>query len=146
MLDEKEYRKTGWVDGEWIALADGGRWSFPRPVIEFGPEFGADGSIELGKPRPTLDAAYDAKIESLITATDGIEEFRAVMCLAVDLLGRNYELGPDQYRVLLRRRVRDEQNAEMWRAINEVVIGNDAPKPTAGGSGSPAGSPGSPAP
>lgn len=136
MLNEAELRKEGWVEGEWITLADGNRWCFPRPMIELGPEFGDDGSIELGKPRVTIDSTYDAKMEDYITSENGVDEVRALMRLAVDLLSRNYDLKPEHYREILKYRVGDESSKAMWAAIGDVAIGNSPPKPTASGSAS----------
>jgi hypothetical protein len=134
MLDEKALRKPGWSEGEWVTLCDGKAWCFPRIILDLGPEIGEDGSVDLGKPRPSLDDAYDRLLDAYIASNNALEEARALMRIAVHLLGFNYDLTPGDYRVLLRRRIGDQANLEIWRAIAEVAIGNDAPKPTAAGS------------
>lgn len=123
MLDEKEFRKPTWVEGEWITLADGGRWSFPRPVIQFSPVFGADGSVEWGDRALSFGPDYDAKVEAFASADNGIDQTNAALKLAVDLLGRNYTLGPGEYRTLLRWAREDPENQEMWDQVVRVACG-----------------------
>lgn len=138
MLDEKEFRKPYWVDGEWIALGDGGRWSFPRPRVRIEPLVSDDGTtVAFGRQKPTFDRRYDDLVEAFLMADDGTDQGNAILRLAVDLLRRNYDLAGEHYATLLPWIEDDEQNAEMWEAIADVAFGR-APKRTASGSASPA--------
>ena len=137
MPSEAEKRKPGFTPGVPIVLSDGQAWEFPRPTVaitEFIPTFGPDGAIGAGARR-RFGGDYDAKLEAFQAAGGGVAELTALFALAVDLLGRNYDLTPAEYQRILVFRPGDETNRETWQAIANVAQGDDGPKPSPVGDG-----------
>lgn len=136
MLDESALRRAEFVEGEAIPLGDGQSWSFPRPILEIYPTPGDDGVYKFeGVRRRRFGPDFERKLDAF-AATAGAgyrEQLEALLQVAVDLLGRNYDLKPEDYGVLLPWRPRDEANDAMWGAIAEVA-GGFAPKAEAVGS------------
>jgi hypothetical protein len=128
-LDEADRRLPTFREGVPILLADGQSWHFPRPTIELFPTFDADGQVADFDGRPSFGPDYDDKLESFYAAEKGPSELKALMVLAVDLLGRNYRLGPIDFARLIRYRKEDEANRKMWQAIADTAQGN-GPKPS----------------
>lgn len=134
MLDESALRRAEFVEGETIVLGDGQGWEFPKPVLELYPVPGPDGRLRFEGLRRSFGPDYDRKIDAFAESDAG-ESLNALLDLAVDLLGRNYDLEPEDYAAILSWRPNDEANEEMWRSITAVAMGRDAPKAGAVGSG-----------
>lgn len=129
MIDEKAKRKPGFVPdaaSEGIQLADGQVWYFAKPVVEFFPSF-VDGRATFGATA-TFGADFDAKVKALDDATRAAEYYPALFTLAMDLLGRNYDLTESDHATILRFRAGDPASTEAESAIFSVALGV-APKP-----------------
>lgn len=130
--DEPSLRRPDFAGGVPIMLSDGRAWTFPRPEMSdlyFRP--GPDGKPALAAGL-TFGPEYEELVEEYLAADDGAAELKALAALAMDLLSRNYALGPADFRALLRvRRAGDPGEAEnraMWEAIADVALGR-GPKP-----------------
>lgn len=136
-LDESALRRPEFVEGDRIRLCDGQEWSFPRPIVEIYAVPGDDGIYRFeGMRRRRFGPDFDRKLDAF-AATAGKtyrEQLESLLQVAVDLLGRNYDLKPADFGELLAWRRDDESNDDMWRAIAEVA-GGFAPKADAVGSG-----------
>lgn len=124
-LNETELRKPEWAEGEWIVLADGQKWSIPKPTIRVRPRF--DGAQVDLSATTTFGAAFDSMVEEIDNAESGADRIRALYRLAIALLERNYNLQPDDYGNLLEFTIGDEQGEGMLGDIYNVAVGN-APK------------------
>jgi hypothetical protein len=126
---EKRWRKPE-ASGIPITLADGEAWLFPRPKVGLSALVDSTGRPRFAqKSTRSFGADYDALVDAFIEADDGVNEAEALLALAVDLLGRNYDLAPSELVTLLPRWFDDDANQEMWRAIADAALGR-APKPT----------------
>jgi hypothetical protein len=123
-LVESERRLATFREGVPIVLADGQTWHFPRPTIELFPTFDEEGRVADFDGRPSFGPDYDDKLDAFVQAEKGAAELKALMVLAVDLLGRNYRLCPGDFVRLLRYRKGDEANRAMWQAIADTAQGN----------------------
>jgi hypothetical protein len=94
MLDEQAYRRPDFVGGILIRLADGQSWSFPSAVA---PGAARDGATNGG----AFGSDYAVLLEAVREADDETERLRAELALAIYLLARNYDLGPNDYQELL---------------------------------------------
>jgi hypothetical protein len=94
MLDEHAYRWPDFIGGILIRLADGQLWSFPSPVA---PGVTRDGAANGGAFGPD----FGVLLEAVWEADDETERLRAELALAIYLLARNYDLGPNDYQELL---------------------------------------------
>lgn len=129
-LERPRRRQPFDARGAAVVLADGQTWTLPKPLLGLFPEVGADGTPRFGvQPRFHFGARYDALIDAFAESDDGVAEANALLALALDLLGRNYDLAGLDLGALLPRLFHDDRNAEMWRAIAEAALGK-APKPT----------------
>lgn len=138
MPDEKGARRESFdPDSVPIALGDGQLWYVPPPrTWSFFPMVGGDGSVAAGAAR-SFGPDFDALMERARGAEpNSVEQIGAIMAVGVDLLGRNYDLPPAAYRVLLPYRPGHEPDMAMWAAILAVAGGADGPKPGPDGSGS----------
>lgn len=104
MLDEMKFRRESFREGEWVTLADGSRWSAPRPFVRFVPAedpnepqgWGVGVVLTYGHASPIddlVDAARDAP--------DPDARLGALFRLAVAMLAVNYELGRDDLAAVL---------------------------------------------
>lgn len=125
-----------------IALADGQAWHFPRPTIDVFPAFRDDGAVELAG-RPSFGPAYDDLIDAFHQAATPADQLRALFALAIDLLGRNYDLAPADFTRLLRFRGGDPECEATWQQIVDVALGRGPKACPVGGrpTWSPTGSP-----
>jgi hypothetical protein len=128
MRSEANSRREPFLGGEAITLGDGRPWYFPKPKVGSLPQLGEDGEIRFDRARRSFGPEYDAKVDVYLEAEDGVGELNALCVLAVDLLGRNYELSVPERLSLLPRWFDDDTNTDMWRAIADVALGR-SPKP-----------------
>src|SRR4051794_36661563 len=94
MLDERLNRRSDFRPGWPIRLADGRDWSLPGP-----PARGSQGGVTAGAP--VFEPDYEALLEALRDPEDEADRLRCELALAICLLGRNYDLGPDDFDALL---------------------------------------------
>lgn len=139
MLDEQALRRPEFAEGIPIRLTDGQEWHFPEPVLTFLPEFDAAGEVTgFGAARRSFGPDWDRKLDAFVEADPGsLDEVNHLLILAVDLLRRNYTLGPADLRTLLPLSA-DGTDRAMWEEIATVILGTHAPKPSADGSARPA--------
>jgi hypothetical protein len=83
MLDERALRRTAFVAGTNVVLADGQSWTLPERRLDHD------------------DPEYVAMLRMVHEAEDRSEVLRAELALTIFLLSRNYELTPELYRTLL---------------------------------------------
>lgn len=94
MPGESDLRRDDFLPGIPVVLADGAAWTMPGP-----PPWPA---TAVADPRhATFAAEYAANVAMVMEAEDEAERCRAELALAIVLLGRNYRLGPAEYRVAL---------------------------------------------
>jgi hypothetical protein len=134
-LDEEALRRPEFVRGVPIRLADGQDWQFPKPTIDLFPVVGQGGQVAVGGA-PTFDVQYDELVEAFFRARalGPAEQLQALFALGVDLLARNYDLRPEDYRRLLRFHAGHEAYEAMWQGILDVALGA-APKASPVGAG-----------
>jgi hypothetical protein len=130
MLDEISLRKTEFVEGHRVILADGQSWSFPRPKIRFVPKL-VDGKFEVSGGA-SFGPEFDANLDVLygVTESDGIERLRVKFEMTCRLLMANYSLTPENLAELVVVEIGDPASEERWQQTTEVLFGN-SPKPTA---------------
>jgi hypothetical protein len=138
VLNERKLRRIATIDYcEPITLDDGQIWFFPRPVISAAARqvvVRDDGSIDVvmsptGFESHEFTDDYLAKVEALCMARYIGEEQQALAELAVDLLKRNYNLEPSDFRRLLSFPISGDY-APYWEKIRDVAIGTSSgPKP-----------------
>ena len=102
-LDETRARRTGFVVGPTVRLADGRDWSLP-----------------LREPGVS-DREYDALLALIDTSEDRNEALRAELALTIFLLLRNYDLPPDAVDFLLRFAPGDRALAVLQAGVHEVA-------------------------
>ncbi len=115
MLDENALRRNGFRQGTTILLADGQAWTFPSP-----PEPDAVG--EEG-----FDPGYAEVLAAIMESEDRSDLLRAELALAICLLGQNYELGPFEYRCLLRCPSDSPVLARMQQAFHQLALDHCRP-------------------
>jgi hypothetical protein len=129
MLDERSLRKPSFSAGYPVVLADGQAWTFPKPRIRFRPRIGSDGRVEVGGGAG-FGPEFDASIDVLygVVETDGIEQLRVTLEMAVRLLRSNYDLTNDDVATLIVYEPNDPEAMERWGELERVLIGI-SPKP-----------------
>lgn len=140
--DEAARRRPG-IDAAGsvpVRLADGNEWLVPRPRIDLVPVF-KDGILADVGRRYSFGEAFYRKQAALADAAGGPAGpyLLAAFDLAIDLLGRNYDLDESDYQALIPYRDSDPASVAMWRAIVAVASGDGPPAgdgPKAGDSGS----------
>lgn len=95
MLDEMALRRSDFLPGVRIRLADGQEWTLPgAPSGDPGPE--------AGGPEPdALGADYAGIVAAILEAENEAERRRAELALGIALLARNYRLAPSDFRAVL---------------------------------------------
>lgn len=138
MIDEASRRRPDWVEGEWIKLEDGQRWSFPRPIIRLNLREN-DGVLGTERPQAETNRKFGDRFwalhSNLLAALQGDDMDAIVLAFAeaaLDLLRRNYDLATEDLEDVLFFVLNDEANTSMWRSIGDVVRGI-GPKPSAAG-------------
>jgi hypothetical protein len=113
MPTEDIHRRPGFQSGRSIRLADGQEWVFPAPVTR-GTGDAEDADI-------AADSSYLALLRALEEAEDRAELRRAELALTIHLLGRNYDLGPEDYQRLLGLTPGSPELARMQDELHELV-------------------------
>ena len=132
-LDESSLRKSKLNPGQPVVLADGQSWMIPCPRIVYLPDFGPNGGFRI-EAVSTFGPEFDRKVQILRDAESVPDEAAALLGVAVDLLGRNYDLGPEQYRALLRYETGAEEVnqplAEIYRIATGYGVAIESNQPT----------------
>jgi hypothetical protein len=129
MLDEKELRKPTFSEGHTVTLADGQKWTFPKPRIRLVPKI-VDGKVEIGGGA-TFGPEYDDRLDALFGTreVDPTERLRLQFEVAVRLLQSNYDLRDEDVSQLIVLELGDQASDERWEQLTDVLLGN-APKPS----------------
>ena len=116
MLNERTRRRPDFLAGAPLRLADGQPWTLP--AAEGGP----------------LGPIGEGLVAAIREAEDEAELVRAELALAVALLGRNYALGPSEYRELLEAEPGSPAASDLRLALRQLgrdhVQAASAPAPT----------------
>lgn len=94
LIDEVAARRPDWVEGEWILLADGQRWSFPRlrGRLLMAPNPEVQWTVG-GHPDPDTGEAFRAAHELLLSEqATAVDMMNLTAHLATLLLLRNYRI------------------------------------------------------
>lgn len=137
-IDEPALRREGFTEGTEITLGDGQEWTFPRPWIRLFPVLDpATGktTVSGGKGFGPEHAAKLVRYLDLDADEEGeaLERLTLRFEMAAALLLKNYDLSPGDIADLL---VLDEsrpETCEAWGEIDRVLMGFEAPKPSAAG-------------
>lgn len=123
MLDEKALRKSTWVEGTWVELSDGQKWSIPKARIIFKPRL-VDGKIELGGG-PTFGPEFDPTLDVLfgVTEVDGAERLRAKFEIACKLIMANYDIAFDDLANLVTFEPNDPASDARWDLLITSIMG-----------------------
>ena len=123
-LDETALRKPGFAEGYKVRLADGQEWTFPKPRFRFRPKIGPDGRVEVGGG-PSFGPEYDQQFEVLfgVVESDGFEQLRVKLEMAVRLLQSNYELTANDLAELLVLEPGDQASEDRWDELVRVLMG-----------------------
>ena len=111
MRDPRVLRSPTYRDGSGVRLADGQDWIMPAPPASDGPE----------QVATVLGEDYEALVMAVAEAIDESERRLAELCLAIYLLGRNYDLGPSDYQALLEHPAGDPALAKLQSALREIA-------------------------
>lgn len=133
MLDEKALRRETFSEGTSVKLLDGQEWTFPKPYLSMYPQVGEGGKLEAGTIF-TFGADYADRLDELVESEDQFERTCIQMELAAGLLLRNYDIDNKALRRLIAINTDDQFDPDMWPAIQAILFGRDAPKPSAVGS------------
>jgi hypothetical protein len=98
-------------------------------------QVGTDGKLAAGHTF-TYGADYADRLDQYVECEDSIEKMFIQLELAGGLLLRNYALDNPALRRLLAINCDGQSDPEMWPAIQAILFGRDAPKPSAVGSDS----------
>lgn len=125
--DEMALRLPEFQPGVAIVLSDGQAWHFRMPVVgDYYPAMDKAGKVQF-RAGSDLGIAYDAMLDRYADSEDGVTERLALTEVAFALLKRNYAVGPDALRFLLRTRLDGapdaDANRQMWAAIAAVALG-----------------------
>ena len=104
MVDEEAARRSAFVEGARIVLADGQTWSLS------GRWSGRD------------DPEFDALLRAVFEADDVADQLRSELAMTIVLLSRNYQLGPADYQALLSFPPGASALSTLQRAVHEFVI------------------------
>ena len=91
MFNERTCRSLSFQDGTEVRLADGDFWTLPA----------AAALLKQGETSSSADEGLSGLLGAILEAEDRSEQLRAELALAIHLLGRNYRLGPGEYRAIL---------------------------------------------
>jgi hypothetical protein len=129
MLSEKELRKPTFSEGHAVTLADGQKWTFPKPRILLVPKI-VNGKVEIGGGA-TFGPEYDDQLDALFGTreVDPAERLRLQFEVAVRLLQSNYDLCDEEVSQLIVLELGDPASDERWEQLTDVLLGN-APKPS----------------
>ncbi len=129
-----EIRRRGrdWVEGVWIALDNGERWSFRKPTLEFRAQRGEGGKLAFTKTKRCCGPGFDELVEEFLVAGDALARVELRLAFAERMLLANYDLDDAELTALLPLRG-EQANRDMWDAIVDCALGN-SPKAMASGS------------
>jgi hypothetical protein len=129
MLNEQALRKPGFSEGYEVTLADGQKWTLPKPKICFRPKI-VDGKVEIGGG-PSFGPEFDRELDILfgVVDSDPIERLRVKFEMAVRLLSANYDLTPEHYGELIVLEPGNATSDSRWEQLTDVIMGI-APKPS----------------
>jgi hypothetical protein len=129
MLNEQELRKPTFSEGHAVTLADGQKWTFPKPRIRLVPKF-VNGKVEIGGGA-TFGPEYEDQLDALFGTrdVDPDERLRLQFEVAVRLLKSNYELRDEDISKLIVLELGDPVSDDRWEQLTDVLLGN-APKPS----------------
>lgn len=121
---EKSRRRPEFVAGHPVTLADGQTWYLPSVPAKVFPLFDETGKYGgIGARSSFNDPEFDALMAAWMEATSRYAEFGALFGLAIYLLGRNYDLSPEDFQRLLVYH-RDVPELAAWpRTVGEVCYG-----------------------
>jgi hypothetical protein len=103
MVDEQALRRPAFSEGLRIRLANGQAWSLPD------------------QPPYKEDLEHLAVLREITEAEDAPDRLRGELALTIYLLSRNYDLLPDDYRVILEFAPGDPALAEMQAAVHDLA-------------------------
>src|SRR5262245_36529215 len=95
MRDENALRRPDFLGGIPIRFADDQAWTLPEPPP------GAPGEKRFLDNGTGLGPDYEAAVAAVLEAEDEPERLRAELALTILLLGRNYNLAPEDFQALL---------------------------------------------
>jgi hypothetical protein len=128
MLNEMERRKPEFSEGYPVTMADGQKWTLPKPRHRFKPKIVA-GRVEIAGGA-TFGPESDGDLEILYGVVDVEpgEFLRVQFAMAVRLLLANYALSDDEVAELIVLEPDDPAAAERWTELTKAITGV-APKP-----------------
>jgi hypothetical protein len=143
--DEAEYRRPDWREGVNVVMADGQAWALRKPVTRLVPSdnrFGVRVSLP-GAFAAEFRAASD-EYEGLPQDAEGADVAACELRIGQALLLSNYALSADELAEVLQfGYAEDDEEGRRIRAEVMDVYSGRAPKPSAGGGGSPPSTPAS---
>lgn len=122
LIDEVGARRPDFVAGRRVAMADGQSWSLPCPEVSYVPKFDEARGVGL-EAESSFGPDFERKVEAVRSAISTRDEAAAAFALAIDLLRRNYDLGPDQYRELLGYRLGEPGAARHLEQVYLIACG-----------------------
>ena len=126
MLNERDFRKSNWVEGVWLTFADGSEWSVPMPNVRAKVDVTDDQGRFCMLPdfsdEPELGKLNKRSLESA-KACDETTMFTAWFEIAMNLLARNYALGEEEWRQLLVIRPDCDESFKRWMRLMDVATG-----------------------
>lgn len=131
-LDERALRRADFATGEVVTLADGQGWSIPCPRLVYVPAIGQGGEFGV-KAASTFGPEFDRKVAALQEADTVPREAVALLALAVDLVGRNYDVPPADLPTLLRYETVTEGGRPGMEDIYRIATGFGVVAPAAAG-------------
>ncbi len=106
MVAENARRRSGFLGGAWIKMADGREWLFSGP------------------PARGVDADYDALVHALLEAEDRSEARKCELTIAILLLSRNYQPSPSEYVKIFYFGSDDAAQSSAEEAISTLIRSN----------------------
>ena len=136
MIDETSRRKPGFDEANavWIALADGGRWAFPKPWLEIRAAF-REGRAVATVPVFTYGPELDALIDAIGACRDNAALILGAASLGAFLLRQHYDLSDEDLDRLFAVRIDDPSSWDWARAVIDVATGSGGARSFRDGSG-----------
>jgi hypothetical protein len=133
-LDERAKRRESFDDrnSQWVALADGQTWAFPKPWLEVHAAF-RDGKVVSHFPVLTYGPELDALVKAIGECQDNTALLSGAASLGAYLLAQNYDLSDEDLDQLFAFRVGDLSSWDWARAVIDVATGQSGPKVSSDG-------------